>query len=110
MNNKLQEFDAKTYFDTDEDKRTLLTKGFNFEIFNALKNILTDKEKTELANLNETFIQKSSRLTPQLRQKEFERLTVELAWKSSKIEGSTYTIFETERLLKEHIPASAERP
>ena len=36
-----------------------------------------------------------------LLQKEFERLTVELAWKSSKIEGNTYTLIETETLLKD---------
>lgn len=36
------------------------------------------------------------------------RLTVELAWKSSKIEGNTYTLLDTERLLKENISAKGK--
>ena len=30
-----------------------------------------------------------------------ERLAIDLSWKSSQIEGNTYTLLETERLLKE---------
>ena len=33
---------------------------------------------------------------------EMERLTIELSWKSSKIEGNTYTLLDTERLIREH--------
>ena len=33
--------------------------------------------------------------------KELERLAVDLSWKSSQIEGNTYSLLETERLLKE---------
>jgi len=39
-----------------------------------------------------------------LLKKEFERLTIELSWKSSQIEGNTYTLLETEELIKENIP------
>ena len=31
-----------------------------------------------------------------------ERVTIELSWKSSKIEGNTYTLLDTESLIKEH--------
>ena len=47
-------------------------------------------------------------MPPNLRRKEFERLTVELAWKSSKIEGNTYTLLDTERLLKENVSTKAK--
>ena len=33
--------------------------------------------------------------------KEMERLAIDLSWKSSQIEGNTYSLLETERLLKE---------
>ena len=33
--------------------------------------------------------------------KELERFVIELSWKSSRIEGNTYTLLDTERLLKE---------
>jgi Fic family protein len=34
--------------------------------------------------------------------KEIERITIELAWKSSKIEGNTYSLIDTEILIKEN--------
>ena len=37
--------------------------------------------------------------------KELERFTIELAWKSSSIEGNTYNELETEQLIKNGIPA-----
>jgi Fic family protein len=35
-------------------------------------------------------------------------LTIELAWKSSKIEGNTYTLLDTERLLKDNVSATGK--
>ena len=40
--------------------------------------------------------------------KEFERLAIDLSWKSSQIEGNTYSLLETERLLKERETASGK--
>jgi Fic family protein len=37
-----------------------------------------------------------------LLEKELQRLVIELSWKSSKIEGNTYTLLDTERLINEH--------
>lgn len=104
----LTDIDVDQYFNTEEDFRKLRTRGFNFEIFPALKDLLTQKEKLELDELNSTFRKKKLSLTPKLLQKEFERLTVELAWKSSKIEGNTYTLLDTERLLKDHVSAEGK--
>src|SRR3989338_2663777 len=42
--------------------------------------------------------------------KELERFVIELSWKSSKIEGNTYTLLDTERLLREGIPAEGHTP
>ncbi|MBK6903546.1 MAG: Fic family protein [Saprospirales bacterium] len=46
-----------------------------------------------LAELSQNF-------SPTLFNKEFERLTIELSWKSSQIEGNTYDLLDTEQLLK----------
>lgn len=40
--------------------------------------------------------------------KEMERLGIDLSWKSSQIEGNTYSLLETERLLKEKQTASGK--
>src|SRR5699024_211601 len=40
--------------------------------------------------------------------KELERLAIDLSWKSSQIEGNTYSLLETERLLKEKQTASGK--
>lgn len=40
-------------------------------------------------------------LPPTQYNKELERLAIDLSWKSSQIEGNTYSLLETERLLKE---------
>jgi Fic family protein len=42
---------------------------------------------------------------PVAAQRELERFVIELSWKSSKIEGNTYTLLDTEQLLREDIEA-----
>ncbi len=104
----LNDINIETYFNKDQDERLPNSIGFNFDVFSALKDLLTPKEKIELEKLNNTYIEKRNKLSPNLLQKEFERLTVELAWKSSKIEGNTYTLLDTERLLNENISAKGK--
>ena len=106
--NLLNDINIETYFNKDQDERLPNSIGFNFEVFSALTDLLTPKEKIELENLNNTYTEKRNKLSPNLLQKEFERLTVELAWKSSKIEGNTYTLLDTERLLNENISAEGK--
>ena len=104
----LKSTNVETYFAKEQDERLKDNVYFNFDIFNALKDLLSPIEKAKLSTLNERYIQSRDKLSVSLRQKEFERLTVELAWKSSKIEGNTYTLLDTERLLKEHITAKGK--
>lgn len=104
----LTEIDVEDYFAQEQDDRSNVDISFNFDIFPLLSNILTDAEKEKAIVLNESYRLKKKALSAKLLQKEFERLTVELAWKSSKIEGNTYTLLDTERLLKEHISAKGK--
>ena len=106
--NLLTNIDVDAYFAQDQDVRLPEAIGFNFNIFSALKDLLSPKEKIEFEKLNDIYIAKRNKLSPTLLQKEFERLTVELAWKSSKIEGNTYTLLDTERLLNDNISATGK--
>lgn len=90
------------YFDLDPDARGSST-GFNFELIQSLKSIeiFTGEEQKFLADLKQEYQNNIANLSPTLYQKELERLTIELSWKSSQIEGNTYSLLETERLFKE---------
>lgn len=55
--------------------------------------------------LNEKYQKRVQELPPAIFQKELERLTIEFSWKSSHIEGNTYTLLDTELLIKEHTEA-----
>jgi len=103
-------YDIDTYFEKDVDQREV-QKIFNFDL---IKNILpsvklfTDDEMTELNALQEEFKQKISQLSKVIYDKEMERLGIDLSWKSSQIEGNTYSLLETERLLKERKEAKGK--
>ena len=97
--NLFQYINPGKYFLTEVDKRTI-KQNFNFEIFSILKNILFDSEKEYLLELNKKYRKNIAGLSKNLLKKEFERLTIDLSWKSSKIEGNTYSLLETEDLIK----------
>ena len=94
-------FDLDAYFERDPDKRVDAKKSFDFSIFRHLKNLLNLNEIRELKNNSKSFNKQTKALDPEILRKELERFTIELAWKSSKIEGNTYSLLETERLIKE---------
>ena len=105
-NKLLEDIDIESYFANDD--RKLANNRFNFDIMNNLSNLLTPKEKQEYSVLNEQYLTNKAKMSPTILRKEFERLTIELAWKSSKIEGNTYTLLDTERLLKENVSANGK--
>ena len=61
-----------------------------------------------LAGLQNTYKRNISSLTENEYKKELERLAIDLSWKSSQIEGNTYSLLETEKLLKEKQTASGK--
>ncbi len=93
---------ATNYFDLDPDKRDGKTT-FNHELIQSLHSItfFSNQELLDLQKLKQEYQTNVSSLSPILYQKELERLTIELSWKSSQIEGNTYSLLETERLFKE---------
>ena len=100
-----QRFDD-TYFDREIDERDG-NKNINPEIFDLLANIkiFTAAELSKLNALQEEHNQKITTLSTTLRSKETERLSIELSWKSSQIEGNTYSLLETEALLADKTKA-----
>jgi Fic family protein len=102
--------DYEKYFVIETDKRDIVD-GFNMNIFSQLANfsIFTTKEESELDSLDVKFKKNYSRLSPTIIKKEIERVTIELSWKSSVIEGNTYSLLETERLLKEGIETKGKK-
>ena len=98
--------DLDKYFEVEVDDRKGQNR-FNPEIFEILSRsiVFSDDEKERLSSLQEIYVQNIENIPPTIYQKELERLTVDLSWKSSQIEGNTYTLLETEQLLLQKIEA-----
>jgi Fic family protein len=101
----VKQIDVERYFAIDSDQRDTRER-FNFDIFDTLTHIFTDSEKDELARLNEIYQGKIRDVAPDAFKKETERLNIDFSWKSSKIEGNTYSLLETEQLIKKHQEAA----
>ena len=98
----LAEVDAKEYCSTEPDKRLGL-KRYNFKLLeNIPKNIFSLEELEVLNEATAEYRKRTKDLSPILEKKELERLIIELSWKSSKIEGNTYTLLDTEKLILEN--------
>lgn len=95
----VKKIDVEKYFSADADQREI-QKKFNFDIFRQLTSIFTEAEKKKLLELNEIYRKKIENISPDALRKEIERLNIDFSWKSSKIEGNTYSLLETEQLIK----------
>jgi Fic family protein len=98
--------DQFQYFNKPQDQRSLNIR-FNFNIFEQLKGIelFETKEKQILGKSVSQYNKNIKEFSPALLRREFERVTIDLSWKSSEIEGNTYSLLETESLIKDGITA-----
>ena len=104
------ELNIDTYFQKEMDEREVQT-SFNFELINDILpkvDIFTPEEKDRLEALQAQFTRNLEGISPTEYRKEMERLGIDLSWKSSQIEGNTYSLLETEKLLKEKQTASGK--
>ena len=102
--------DLATYFDKDIDEREV-QESFNFDLIRDVlpKVEIFTKEELEVLNAAQMEFKKNTEGMTELEyRKEMERLGVDLSWKSSQIEGNTYSLLETERLLKDKQTASGK--
>ena len=102
--------DLATYFDKDIDER-VVQKSFNLDLIREVLpkvEIFTKEELSVLFAAQKEFEKNTEGMTELEYHKEMERLGVDLSWKSSQIEGNTYSLLETERLLKDKQTASGK--
>lgn len=99
----LMPLNLDTYFSQDINERKVQT-SFNFDLIREQipkVSLFSDEERKYLHELQKEFRQHVDDMTPNEYNKEMERLGIDLSWKSSQIEGNTYSLLETERLLRE---------
>lgn len=99
----LMPLNLDTYFAQDIDERKVQT-SFNFNLISEQLphvSLFSDSETKHLNLLHQEFLRHIEGMTQNEYNKEMERLGIDLSWKSSQIEGNTYSLLETERLLRD---------
>ena len=97
----LKPINLKDYYQNEIDDRSII-KDYNFSLLQEIfpnNNLFSTSELNQLTILQEQYKNNSSLLTPIAYKKELDRLAIDLSWKSSQIEGNTYSLLETEHLL-----------
>lgn len=108
-NELLIKYDIDNYFKIDVDDRKIKYPQFNFDIYANIKNLFSAEEIKKLESVNNIYTNKINALSSVLLKKEYERLLIELSWKSSQIEGNTYSLLDTEALIKENTEANGHK-
>jgi len=106
----LHPINSDEYYSKEIDERIII-ETFNFQLINETLskiNLFTTEELNRLTELQNKYNNNISQLSNLAYMKELERLAIDLSWKSSQIEGNTYTLLETERLIKERETASGK--
>lgn len=101
--NLLYPINIDDYYSKEIDEREIL-RSYNFSLIpETLQNVslFTPQELALLDGLQNKFSENIAQLSDFEYQKDMERLAIDLSWKSSQIEGNTYSLLETERLLKD---------
>jgi len=101
QNSLLTYIDLDDYYQVGFMERELVTQDDStFLDLIAKHDFLDAYEKKELDTINQNFVSRRDAMSPDGFKRDLERFTIELAWKSSEIEGNTYTLLETEELIK----------
>lgn len=107
----LKTVDLDSYYAMPVGKREMQT-SYNFDLIrNDLPSIdiFTPEEYAFLEEQARTFQARVKDYPRELYSKEMERLGIDLSWKSSEIEGNTYTLLETVNLLKDKVEAKGKK-
>ena len=99
----LRTVNLDSYYEKDEDHRQVQS-GYNFELIRETMpkvEMFTEAERSRLAELRTIFAKRMAEIPARAYNREMERLGIDLSWKSAQIEGNTYTLLETETLLKD---------
>ena len=102
--------DIDDYFKLEIDDRKIVS-NYNFSLIREVLtgvDLFTEEEYNYLSQLQKNYESKITELSNNEYKNEIERLAIDLSWKSSQIEGNTYSLLETELLLKEKQTASGK--
>lgn len=102
-----RDFDLGAYHTVPETHRRAILE-FNQDIFKIIKNepLFSTSELSVLDDATSRFKKNAFNASDVIYKKELERFVIDFSWKSSQIEGNTYTLLETERLIKEGLKKS----
>jgi Fic family protein len=104
------DIDATSYCAAEPDRRFGLRR-YEPDLFGSIpKDVFSGDETAALESATDEYRERSTGLSPTLAKKELERLIIELSWKSSRIEGNTYTLLDTEKLILENREAAGHDP
>jgi Fic family protein len=106
----LSTVDLDIYYSVPDNEREIIPQ-FNFDLLDALfaeDHFFTASELLELEQKHSQFLKRIQSLELPQYKTEFERLAIDLSWKSSQIEGNTYSLLETELLLKQQLTAAGK--
>lgn len=95
----LRPFNIDTYLSSDPDAR-LQTPSFQFDVFEPpYVELFTQTELVELEKATKKYRENGRINDAATHKKELMRFIIEFSWKTSQIEGNTYDLISTERLL-----------
>lgn len=92
--------DIEKYFLKTTDTRKIKYPTFNSNLIGKLTGLFSGDELDFFEKGKAKLINKFATLDKTILKRELERFTIELSWKSSQIEGNTYSLLETEELIK----------
>jgi Fic family protein len=99
-NSAIRPFDLDSYFLKEPDERIGVRNKFDFNIFENMTSLFSSLEIERVEKSKKSFTSQTEHMSEDIFKREIERYIIELAWKSSKIEGNTYSLLETETLIK----------
>lgn len=110
LNTLMVNIDVDEYFLRDIDERNA-RDNFNYELITQQLpkvHLFSDEELLRTGKLHREFQSRIANYSIAEYRKEFQRLAIDLSWKSAQIEGNTYSLLETERLLLDKETASGK--
>ena len=107
----LKTVNLDTYYSLPLGQREMRT-SYNFALIRdelPSIDVFTREEYSFLDEQERVFSERCKDYPRELYRKEMERLGIDLSWKSSEIEGNTYSLLETVNLLKDKIEAKGKK-
>jgi fido (protein-threonine AMPylation protein) len=97
-------WDVEEYLAREPDRRHARYDRLRPNLFDAVRGVFRPVDLEDITAAREEFAKRRA-TDDATAQRELERFVIELSWKSSKIEGNTYTLLDTEQLLREAVEA-----